>query len=561
MKGSEILVQMLKVYGVEFIFGVPGDTGTTFYEALYDERDSIQHIMARQERSAGYMADTYARLTGKTGICEAPSGGGATYLIPAVAEANDSSTPFIAITTDISLDGKNKNTLTDLDQDALFKPVTKWNTVIKSAADIPQIIRQAFSEANTGRPGAVHLSVPKNVLEEKIADEKITPEIYRKIDVHKRQRYEIENKKILNLMRKALIPVIIAGGGTLISETEKELLEFIEYSGIPVATTITGKGCISEEHPLSLGVIGGNGGRDYANHYVNLSDLVLFLGCKTGSVSTLNWSLIPENCKIIQIDIDPREVGRNYKPALGINEDIKKFLQQFLYYLKGNSIKKDWENSRIIKNLQAERKRWFSIYKKSSGEKIHPINIVQVLQSSLPDDSIIIVDPGTATPYMAGCYNQKSPGRRIIFPRAHGGLGYGLPGALAAKLAMPERPVFNLIGDGGAAFCIGELETALRLNIPAVFIVLNNGCFSWIKTLQHLYHDKKYFSVDFHPQDFSKIAEAFGIKGMRIEKPAEIKPAIEKVIHTKEPVLIDIVIDPMHQDIPPVHFWRQIQKK
>jgi len=560
IKGSKILVKMLKVYGVEFIFGVPGDTGTALYEALFDEKESIKHVLARQERSAGFMADVYARLTGKTGICEAPSGGGATYILPAVAEANDSSIPLIAITTDVAENEKNKNTITDLDQYSIFKPITKWNTVISSANGIPAVIRKAFRLANSGRPGAINLSIPKNVLEEEVKEEEIASEIYREKTPDEKLKFENEIKEFIHLIKNAEFPVIVAGGGVLISGAENELLEFIEYSGIPVATTITGKGSVSEIHPLSLGVIGGNGGRDYANEIVKNSDLVIFIGCKTGSVATLNWSLVSKNARVIQIDIDPNVIGKNYKNTLGITTNAKSFLRELTVFYRNNFRKKEWINDPITKRILEYREQWLTSFDRKFRKKIHPFQIIKEMQKLLPDDSIIIVDPGTATPYIAGCYIQKKPGRKIIFPRAHGGLGYALPSAIAAKLAFPDLPVFSLIGDGSIGFCLGELETALRLNAPAVFIVFNNGCFSWIKTLQFLYHNEKYFSVDFHPLDYSKIASAFGIKSMKIKQPSEIETALIQVVNTNNPFLLDFTIDELPFDIPPVHFWKEINK-
>jgi len=557
MNGAEILTSMLKIYGVEFIFGVPGDTGTLFYEALYHEQKSIKHIMARQERSAGFMADVYARITGKTGVCEGPSGGGATYLIPAVAEAQGSSTPLIALTTDVGLDEKNKNTLTDLNQFALYKPVTKWNTVITSAEDIPAIMRKAFTQAHIGRPGAVHVSIPKNVLREEQESKKIIQEIYREKIKLKEENYKNEIEDFIQLLDESSYPVVLAGGGILISNAEHYLNDFIEFTGVPSATTLTGKGSIPEEHPLSLGVFGGNGGRDYANNYIRSADLVIILGCKTGSVSTLNQTLIRDKAKIIQVDIDPEEVGRNYDITLGITGDLKIFLKQLNHYLKNEIDKKDWENSLLVNKIAEDRKKWFASFIEHDTGKIHPSMFVRTIQKLLPDDSILIIDPGTATPYVGACYSQKTSGRKIIFPRAHGGLGYGIPGAIAAKLAKPDNPVFTFIGDGGAGFCISELETAVRLNVPAVFIVFNNSGYGWIKTIQHLYHDRHYFSVDFNPLDYSRIAQSFGVRAIRIEKPDELEPTLKKAIDTKEPFLIDMVIEELHTDIPPVHFWKE----
>ena len=547
------------MYGVEYIFGVPGDTSIPFYSALLEEKRALTHILARQERSAAYMADAYARLTNKPGVCEAPSGAGATYILPGVAEANDSSIPLIVLTSDIPQPFRHRGTITELDQIALFRPVTKWNCLVTSARDIVGMLSQSFQEATTGRAGAVQLTFPRDVLEQE-AEVELPPSPQEGIYPSRRPRpkaavIEEAARAILTAKR----PVMVAGGGVLLSRACSEVEELAQAVKIPIATTITGKGSIPETHPWSLGVIGDNGGRDYANRYLQTADLVVFIGCKTGSVATRNWTLPTRDTKIVHIDIDPAEVGKNYPTEVGIVADAKAALQDLLSALE--KIKQGSSSrSPLLKEIRRSADRWWQSLQPRLNSADFPLSayrVVHELQELLPADSILTVDAGVATPVVAACYQQREAGRRILFPRAHGGLGYAIPAAIGAKIALPDKVVVALVGDGSMGFSAGELETARRLNFPIIVLVFNNSGFDWIKTLQWLQGQREFFGVDFTPLDYSLAGEAFGCQGLRINSPDQLTDALKEALRSEEPWVIDIPVKPMHQELPPVAWWME----
>jgi acetolactate synthase-1/2/3 large subunit len=555
---------MLQAYGVRHIFGLPGDTSIPFYQALNEAKDKIAHILARHECSAGYMAQAYACISSQPGICEAPSGAGATYLLPAVAEANSSSIPLIAIVSDTELKYRGKGVITELDQPALFKQITKWNDIALSAETIPRLIKKAFHEATSCRGGAVHICLPKDILEQK-AEVAMAQE---KASIHF-PSYRICPdyslvKKIINAILKAKKPVIIAGGGVLLAGAWNEIVELAEAAAIPIATTITGKGSISEFHPLSLGVIGDNGGRPYANDFIKECDLVIFIGCRTGSVATQKWSLINKESKIIHIDIDPSEIGKNYTVDIGLVADAKTALIHIIQECKGKTSDIKSLLNKRAQEIESKAKRWWQSllpYFSSPEKPINPYRLVKDLEESLSDNSIIAVDPGTSTPFIAACLRLKKAGRKTLFPRAYGGLGYAIPAAIGAQLASPESRVIALVGDGSFAFCPFEIETAVRLNLPLTFILFNNGCFSWIKTLQHLYCNKEYFSVDFSAVNYCSLVEALGCKTTKLIEPDQIKPALQRAFNSKEPWFIEVVVKPLHLQLPPVAPWLEIAKQ
>jgi len=547
--------------GVKYIFGVPGDTSIPFYAALSEEKGAITHIMARQERSAAYMADAYARLTNKPGVCEAPSGAGATYILPGVAEANDSSIPLIVLTSDIPQAFRHRGTITELDQPGLFRPVTRWNCLVSSARDIVPMLSRAFKEATTGRGGAVQLTFPKDVLEEEAEVElQLSPQ---KV-VYPSSRPRPEPALIEKAVRAILAarrPVIIAGGGVLLSRAHPELEELAGTAGIPVATTITGKGSIPENHAWSLGVIGDNGGRDYANRYLQKADLAAFIGCKTGSVATRNWTLPPPSTRIIHIDIDPSEVGKNYPTEIGIVADAKAALQDLLsFFISENKVIQP--RTELLNEIRSSSARWWQSLKPRLNSAHFPLSayrVINELQHLLPADCILAVDSGVAIPMMAACYQQREAGRKILFPRAHGGLGYAIPAAIGAKTTFPDKSVVALVGDGSMGFSAGELETARRLNLPIVFLVFNNSGFDWIKTLQWLHRQREFFGVDFTPVDYSRVGEAFGCRGVRVNSPHHLTEALKKALRSDEPWVIDIPVKPMHQELPPVASWEEMK--
>jgi len=562
VKVAEAIVRLLQAYGVEYIFGVPGDTSMPFYDALYDAPGSIKHILARDERSASFMADVYARLSARPGVCEGPSGAGATYIVPGVAEANASSIPLIVLTSDTPLSGDDKGVLTELDQEALFSPVTKWCTRIKTPEKSLEIMSRAFRLATSGRPGAVQITLPHDILDQEIGSVPLQIEEECRTYPAFRTRPDPSTvQQAAELLGAAERPVLIAGGGSVISQAAGEVTRLAEALSMPVGTSINGKGSIAEDHPLSIGVVGGNGARPYANRLVAEADLILYVGCRTDSVTTNNWTLPSPSAgvTIIHVDIDPREIGNNYPTATGLVGDAKLALADLLEALYTSDSRRGPNQARLTEISTETDEWWDKVRPKmvSDSVPIKPQRVMKELMDALPSRSIIVADAGTATPFTAAFYPSPA-GRYVIIPRGFGGLGYALPGVVGAKLARPEAPVVGLMGDGSFGMSVGEMETIARLRLPVTILQFNNSCFGWIKTLQGLYYDRRYVSVDFSADtDHAAIARGFGLQAVRIDHPGQLADALGEALSSSTPTFIDVVSESEETEIPPVHKWQQ----
>ncbi len=559
--GGQAVVAMLKAYGVEYVFGVPGDTTMPLYDELRRAQHEITHVMARDERSASFMADVYARLSGRPGVCEGPSGAGATYLMPGLAEANGSSIAMVALTSDIPLSGEKRNVLTELDQEAVFAPVTKWCTTAKSASKIPEILRKAFRLATTGRAGAVQVTLPYDVLREDAGPAAIYAEKECRTFPARRTRPDpAAVEAAAELLSKARRPVIVAGGGAVIADAWAELTALAELLTAPVGTSINGIGSIAASHPLSLGVVGGNGARPYANEVVAGADLVLFVGCKTDSVTTNNWTLpaADGSVTIIHIDVDPGEIGNTYPTAVGLVGDARLALGDLLAAVRDRIGEANAPDRERLAEIKRRAESWWQSQQPkmvSEARPIKPQRVMKALREVLPPEAVIVADAGTGTPFTSAFYPCPT-GRHVVIPRAFGGLGYALPGVIGAKLARPDVPVIGLIGDGSFGMSCGELETIGRLGIAVTLVQFNNGTFGWIKTLQHLFHGGRYYSVDFSPNtDHAAIARGFGLRGVRVDDPADLEPALREALHSDQATFIDVCTESEVTEVPPVDKW------
>jgi acetolactate synthase-1/2/3 large subunit len=565
--GGELLVAMLRAYGVQHIFGVPGDTGLAFYDALRQAQDrgEMNLVLARDERSAAFMADVYARVSSHPGVCEGPSGAGATYLASGLGEAHASSIPVIALTSDTPLSEEHRNVLTVLDQPALFAPITKWTTLVKRAGRIPDAVRQAFRIATSGRPGAVQLTLPMDVLAETTNAPLLhAEESCRSYPAYRTRPDPQAVDQAAELLLQARRPAIVAGGGAMISGAWAELAELAEMLGAPVGTSICGKGAIAEDHPLSLGVVGSNGRRPYANAVLQAADLILYVGCKTDSVTTAGWRLPPltTDQTILHLDVDPTEVGRNYCTAAGLVGDARLGLSDLARAVGARGAR---PRPDPLDGLSDEIAAFWAEFEAKAAAitaPIKPQRVIHALDRLLPPDSVVIADAGTPTPFVAA-HLRAGAGRRVIIPRGYGGLGYAIPGVVGAKLARPQATVVGLMGDGSFGMSAGELETVGRLGLPVTLIQFNNACFGWIKVSQELFHDGHCFGVDFSANtDHAGIARGFGLRGVRVEEPGDVEPAIREALASPCPTFIDIVTECETTELPPVEkFVRAKQKR
>ncbi len=563
MNTAQALVELLKEYGVEYIFGVPGDTTMVLYDALYAARGEITHIMARDERSAAFMADAYARLAYKPGITEAPSGGGATYVIPGVAEANGSSVPMIVFTSDVPITDEGKGALTAIDQQRLLQAATKWSAVVKRPQMLPDIIRKAFRAATSGRGGAAHVVLPEDVL----LEESQTSAIYaepacRCYPSYRTQAPRDSLEKMLDTLLAAKRPLIVAGGGAVLSGAWDEITRIAETLAIPVATTINGKGSINEMHAWSVGVIGGNGGRPYANQLLAEADCLFYLGTKVNSLVTLKGTIpVPgQSVTVLQIDIDPHELGNNVPASIAACGDLKESLAALLEIASSRTItlqERQWSAQLLA---QCAELFWMEAAERAacSDVPMTPQRVIDALWQHTSNDVVIVADPGTMTPFTAAQFRTRRPGRSIVIPRAHGGLGYALPATVGAAFARPHERVVGLVGDGSFGMSGMELATIASLHLPITIILFNNGSFGWIKMVQRLYYGERYVGVDFTGKmDAAGIAEAFGIRGVRITDADQLSPVITEALASNEPIFIDVPTKSEMEEVPPVHAWQE----
>lgn len=563
MIGANVIVEMLKRYQVKVLFGVPGDTSIQLYEALRESRHDITHIMARDERSAAFMADAYARLSHRPGVCEFPSGAGALYGVPGVAEANASSIPLIAITSDIPLSGEGRQTITELDTRKLYESITKWAYIIKDVSRIPDVMRRAFRISTTGRPGAVHLAFPKEALcDESPAD---PAEIYADMNcctypAFRTRGARIQLESLTTHILEARNLVIIAGGGVNHSQAGNAVRLVAEWMKAPVVSTISGQGFMPDDHPLALGVIGDNGFHPHAHRTVEEADLLLYIGCKRGSVSTVNWSMPSEKPgrKIIQIDLNPEMLGNNYQNTLSVAGDARLVVEDLLILLKEKTPEK--KSSPWLESLNTERKVFWQDAEKDCRTDMVPLSprrVIAELNCHLDKTAIVISDAGTPTPFITRYLKLTAENSRFIIPRAYGGLGYAIPAVVGAHYARPDAKIVGLFGDGSLGMSAGELETVSRLKIPAVLIHFNNGTFGWIKALQKLHCNEKYFSVDFNANDPVMVAQGFGMRAISIRTAQELKQGLQEAFSLDGPVFLDIKSESESEDLPPVYSWMQ----
>ena len=554
INGAEAAVEMLRVHGVEILFGVCGDTSLPFYDALARLPNGPRHILARDERSAAYMADGYARICGKVGVCEGPSGGGVTYILPGLAEANESSVPLLCINSDISVAARGRYTLTELDQSALMRPLTKWHTRLDRAEDLPLAFRTAFRQITTGRPGAAHIALPFDVQNGRVKRSEIRGEP--RFGACPAERSEPDRANIesaARLLREAARPVFICGGGVSISGAEAELCALAERLSAPVATTISGKGAIREDHPLAVGVVGSNGGTPETRAIVDGADVIFFIGCRAGSVTTERWRHpAPGETKIVHLDIDPAVPGVNYPTDAALIGDARLGLGLLHRALANVARPLD---ATAIEAAKEEKFARFQALAESTDRPIKPERVVAELARALDADAIVVLDAGTPCPYFSAYYPARRAGRRIFSNRAHGALGYSLPAAIGAHFARPEVKCVSVMGDGSFGFACGELETALRYRLPITFVVISNSSYGWIKAGQKSGYGRRYFSVDFTGTDHAAVAAAFGVKSWRITEPSRLGPVLKEALGAAEPTLVDIVCQPLEEARAPVSEW------
>lgn len=595
MTGAEAFVKMLEAFQVRHVFGLCGDTSLPLYDAFARLMPKITHVLTRDERSAAYMADAYARVSGTVGVCEGPSGGGATYLLPGVVEANESSVPVLAMTSDISTTSRGRYTLTELDQESLYRPLTKWNSTISQAADVPRLLRKAFTEMTTGRPGAVHLCLPFDVQKATLPAHEVWADAsLNTYPAHATQASLVSLQKLADALMSARSTVIVCGGGVIISGGQSALKAVAQACGALIANSISGQGTIDPSDPLAVGVVGTNGGSAETRKVIQDADLIFFVGCRAGSVTTERRRAPLPSQRILHLDVDPAVIAANYETEAAAVGDARLSLEALLVLLDqasstaadldGASFKSVRQQQLRLRmaewaELKLQKHARFMALAQEESTPIKPERLVYALKQTLPKDCIVVADPGTPCPYLSAYLDleaplasdsktlqafqashqdanqSKVPRRRFITNRAHGALGYAMSAAVGAWFASPQSKVVAVMGDGSFGFTCGELETIVRYKVPMTMVVVSNAVFGWIKAGQKSSFGERYFSVDFSRTDHAKVAEAFGVKSWTVDDPLKLMDVCREAMAYPGPTLIDVICQPLQDAEAPVSEW------
>jgi acetolactate synthase-1/2/3 large subunit len=545
MSGAECLADMFKGYGVTHIFHVPAVLRKTF--AVMEGRTEIKRLHVHGEKAAAYMADGYARASGRPGICMAQVIG-ALNLAAGLRDASLAHSPVIAMTGGREPKTKFRKVYQEIDDVPAFEPVTKFNATVDDVARFPDMVRQAFRVATSGTPGPVHLQFRGNegqIDAEEAEMEPLCEPQFARVPPFRPRPDDASVMAALAHLQNSLRPVIVAGGGVRTSAAAAELVALADALQIPVATSLNGKDAIPGNHPLSVGVVG-TYSRESANRVVNGADLVCFVGSETGGMTTHFWAVPKIGTPAIQIDIDPQAIGRNYPLVAGVNGDAKVTLAAMLGAADRASAgkHKSWveEAQKICREWSAKQQSALT----SNAVPIRPERICAELTRHVPDNGIVVVDTGHAGMWMGGMYDLTSP--RQSYMRSAGHLGWAFPAGLGAKCACPERPVVTFTGDAGLWYHIAEIETAVRWGINAVTVVNNNAGGNQSKRgFDRVYGGTQTEQArelwTFSKVNFARIAQDMGALGMRVEKPGDIGPAVAQALKANRPVVIDVVTD------------------
>ncbi|MDO9097915.1 MAG: acetolactate synthase large subunit [Candidatus Methanoperedens sp.] len=532
MSGAKAVIESLYRENVEVIFGYPGGTVLPLYDELYDA--DIRHILVRHEQAAAHAADGYARATGKAGVCLATSGPGATNLVTGIATAYMDSVPLIAITGQVPRSMIGYDAFQEANITGITLPITKHNYLVQDAKDIPTIFKEAFYIARTGRPGPVLIDIPKDAQTEIIEfeyPEEVKLRGYKPTYAGNEQQV----KKAASLILKSEKPIFYVGGGIISSNAAEELRSLAEGIMAPVTTTLMGMSAFPSAHPLSVGMLGMHGTR-YANYAIQESDLIIAVGVRFDDRVTGKISAFAPNAKIIHIDIDPAEIGKNVRVDVPIVGDAKNVLKTLLKYVKQEQVKTDAWNKKIA----AWKKEYPLTYKKD--KLLRPQFVVEQISEICPD-AIVVTEVGQNQMWAAQFFNFKNP-RTFISSGGLGTMGYGFPAAMGAKVGRPESTVIDIAGDGSFQMNSQELATVVQNDIPVIVAILNNGFLGMVRQWQELFFSRRYSETCLEGSvDFVKLAEAYGALGLRAKKKNDVKDVIKEAVKSGRPAIIDFVVE------------------
>lgn len=526
--GAEIVLKCLKEQGVDTIFGYPGGAVIPLYDALFNYRQDFLHVLTCHEQGAVHAADGYARSTGKAGVCFATSGPGATNTVTGIATAYMDSVPLVIFTGQVSQSLLGRDSFQEIDITAVTFPITKYNYLVKSVKELPTVIREAFSIAMNGRKGPVLIDIPKNIFTQK-------GDYTRKINAEATKELSLFDEDLLWEAIKTIDasekPVIYAGGGVIHSEAEPELLNLAEKAYIPVANTLMSLGCFPMSHPLSLGLVGMHGHKE-TNLAVTESDLIIAIGARFSDRVIGAGDQFAPRAKIIHIDIDSSEIGKNKEVHLPLEGDVKNILKAL-----GNKIaKKDrslWLSS--IRSLATKGKQNLNAFS--------PGNILALAQRIIGDNSIIVTEVGQHQMWAAQ-YCKVDFSRRFLTSGGLGTMGYGLGASIGAQIANPTKRILHIAGDGSFRMNCNELATVSKYRLPIITLLFNNGSLGMVRQWQGLFQEERYSETDLTDDvDYMKLASSYGLNGARAETLEELEKALFQAINSKEATVVECKID------------------
>jgi acetolactate synthase-1/2/3 large subunit len=532
MSGAKAIIESLRMENVDVMFGYPGGAVLPLYDEIFDA--DIRHILVRHEQAAAHAADGYARATGKVGVCIATSGPGATNLVTGIATAYMDSVPIVAITGQVPRSLIGYDAFQEANITGITLPITKHNYLVQDTADIPRIFKEAFYIAQTGRPGPVLIDVPKDTQTELI-DFEYPAEVKMRGYKPTFAGNEQQVKKAASLILNSEKPIFYVGGGIIFSNATEELHALAEYIMAPVTTTLMGMSAFPSAHPLSVGMLGMHGTR-YANYAVQESDLIIAVGVRFDDRVTGKISAFAPNAKIIHIDIDPAEIGKNVRVDVPIVGDARNILKSLLKFVKQEQLKTEaW-----TKKIAVWKKEFPLTYKKDNF--LRPQFVVEQISEICPD-AIIVTEVGQNQMWAAQFFNYKNP-RTFISSGGLGTMGYGFPAAMGAKVGKPESTVIDIAGDGSFQMNSQELATVVQEDIPVIVAILNNGFLGMVRQWQELFFNRRFSSTCLEGSvDFVKLAEAYGALGLRAKKKSDVKDVIKEAVMSECPTVIDFVVE------------------
>jgi len=537
MKGAKAAVELLKRQNVQVMFGIPGGVLLPFYDELV--QSDIRHILVRHEQCAGHMADGYARVSKKAGVCIATSGPGATNLVTGVATAFMDSSPMVAITGQVATGVLGNDAFQEADSFSLMMPITKHNFRVTDPKLFPETMKKAFLIATTGRYGPVHVDIPVDILYADITDEQMNKEA--KIPKPKRNLSGLLDA--IKLLEKAERPTIMVGGGVTWSRAGPEIVRLSEMLMAPIVTTLMAKGSVPENHPLVLGVCGMHG-RQVANYALNNCDVLLAIGTRFSDRVTGKLSEFGAKTKVVHVDIDSSEIGKNVKGRVGLVGDAWTVVHALIAGLQKRPKAATWKE-RIIE-LNKECSCDYDL----RSDPIKPQKVIYEMSRLLPDDAIVTTEVGQNQMWASHffkCYGK----RMFITSGGLGTMGFGFPAALGAKIARPESVVADIAGDGSLQMVSQEFATAVENDIPIMVCLLNNGWLGMVKQWQKLFYGSRYMATKLGGSpDFVKLAEAYGAEAIKVEKHSEVADAIKAGTKADVPILLDFIIDPEEDVLP-----------